>query len=92
MNCYLINSVPRTGFEPAHPCERCHLKAVRLPISPSGQLIKFQGGEDKVFFSTKKLMDQPFVKRKKIVFLQLRHLLKAAYIWQVLSDEALKIS
>jgi site-specific DNA recombinase len=28
--------VPRTGFEPAHPCERCHLKAVRLPISPSG--------------------------------------------------------
>lgn len=30
--------VPRTGFEPAHPCERCHLKAVRLPISPSGQL------------------------------------------------------
>ena len=31
--------VPRTGFEPAHPCERCHLKAVRLPISPSGHLI-----------------------------------------------------
>ena len=28
--------VPRTGFEPAHPCERCHLKAVRLPISPPG--------------------------------------------------------
>ncbi len=28
--------VPRTGFEPAHPFERCHLKAVRLPISPSG--------------------------------------------------------
>lgn len=30
--------VPRTGFEPAHPCERCHLKTVRLPISPSGQM------------------------------------------------------
>ena len=29
--------VPGTGFEPAHPCERCHLKAVRLPISPPGQ-------------------------------------------------------
>ncbi len=32
----LSTLVPRTGFEPAHPCERCHLKAVRLPISPSG--------------------------------------------------------
>jgi hypothetical protein len=32
--------VPRTGFEPAHPCERCHLKAVRLPISPSGHCIQ----------------------------------------------------
>ena len=32
------SSVPRTGFEPAHPCERCHLKAVRLPISPPGHL------------------------------------------------------
>jgi hypothetical protein len=29
--------VPGTGFEPAHPFERCHLKTVRLPISPSGQ-------------------------------------------------------
>ncbi len=28
--------VPRTGFEPAHPCERCDLNTVRLPISPSG--------------------------------------------------------
>jgi hypothetical protein len=36
-NFGLSISVPRTGFEPAHPCERCHLKAVRLPISPSGQ-------------------------------------------------------
>ncbi len=30
--------VPRTGFEPAHPCGRCDLNTVRLPISPSGQL------------------------------------------------------
>ncbi len=30
------SKVPGTGFEPAHPCERCHLKAVRLPISPPG--------------------------------------------------------
>ena len=30
------NQVPRTGLEPAHPCECCHLKAVRLPISPPG--------------------------------------------------------
>ena len=36
-------SVPGTGFEPAHPCERCHLKAVRLPISPPGL---FQDGKD----------------------------------------------
>jgi hypothetical protein len=28
--------VPGTGFEPAHPCERCDLNTVRLPISPSG--------------------------------------------------------
>ena len=28
--------VPRTGFEPAHPCERCDLNTVRLPISPPG--------------------------------------------------------
>jgi site-specific DNA recombinase len=35
-NCLKSHSVPRTGFEPAHPFERCHLKAVRLPISPSG--------------------------------------------------------
>ena len=31
------NYVPRTGFEPAHPCERCDLNTVRLPISPPGQ-------------------------------------------------------
>ena len=34
----LSTSVPRTGFEPAHPCERCDLNTVRLPISPSGHL------------------------------------------------------
>ncbi len=28
--------VPRTGFEPAHPFERCDLNTVRLPISPPG--------------------------------------------------------
>jgi hypothetical protein len=31
------NMVPGTGFEPAHPFERCHLKTVRLPISPPGR-------------------------------------------------------
>ena len=30
--------VPGTGFEPAHPFERRHLKTVRLPISPFGQV------------------------------------------------------
>ncbi len=29
--------VPKTGFEPAHPFGRYHLKVVRLPISPPGQ-------------------------------------------------------
>ena len=29
--------VPETGFEPAHPFGRHHLKVVRLPISPPGQ-------------------------------------------------------
>ncbi len=33
----LSTSVPGTGFEPAHPFERRHLKTVRLPISPPGQ-------------------------------------------------------
>jgi site-specific DNA recombinase len=33
----LSTLVPRTGFEPAHPCERCDLNTVRLPISPPGQ-------------------------------------------------------
>ncbi len=37
----LSTSVPRTGFEPAHPCERCDLNTVRLPISPSGQFKPF---------------------------------------------------
>jgi hypothetical protein len=32
--------VPRTGFEPAHPCERCDLNTVRLPISPPGHLFR----------------------------------------------------
>jgi len=28
--------VPRRGLEPPRPCERQHLKLVRLPIPPSG--------------------------------------------------------
>jgi len=28
--------VPRTGIEPAHPCERQILSLLRLPIPPSG--------------------------------------------------------
>ena len=35
---YTFRIVPRTGFEPAHPCERCDLNTVRLPISPPGHL------------------------------------------------------
>ena len=32
--------VPKTGFEPAHPFGRHHLKVVRLPISPPGQILR----------------------------------------------------
>jgi hypothetical protein len=32
-------SVPGTGFEPAQPFGCCHLKTVRLPISPPGLLL-----------------------------------------------------
>ena len=38
IKAFNIYQVPRTGLEPAHPCECCHLKAVRLPISPPGLL------------------------------------------------------
>ena len=41
---YKANNVPRTGFEPAHPCERCDLNTVRLPISPPGHSGLFQIG------------------------------------------------
>ena len=34
-----LDHVPETGFEPAHPFGRHHLKVVRLPISPPGQTI-----------------------------------------------------
>lgn len=34
------NQVPETGFEPARRCQRYHLKVVRLPISPPGQLLR----------------------------------------------------
>ena len=30
--------VPRRGLEPPRPCERRHLKTVRLPIPPSGHM------------------------------------------------------
>ena len=30
--CFIPCMVPGTGLEPANPCECCHLKAVRLPI------------------------------------------------------------
>ena len=30
--------VPKTGFEPARRFQRYHLKVVRLPISPPGQV------------------------------------------------------
>ena len=30
--------VPRTGIEPAHPCEYQILSLARLPIPPSGQI------------------------------------------------------
>ena len=40
--------VPRTGFEPAHPCERCDLNTVRLPISPPGQKKKIESGKLKI--------------------------------------------
>ena len=43
-NFDLSTLVPRTRFELAHPFERCHLKAVRLPISPSGlEKLKVKG-------------------------------------------------
>ena len=35
-NCLYTSSVPRTGIEPAHPCERQILSLLRLPIPPSG--------------------------------------------------------
>ena len=35
-DCLKPHSVPRTGIEPAHPCERQILSLLRLPIPPSG--------------------------------------------------------
>ena len=37
-NVALSLTVPRRGLEPPSPCGRYHLKVVRLPISPPGQL------------------------------------------------------
>jgi site-specific DNA recombinase len=36
-NCLKSNSVPRTGFEPAHPFGHHHLKVACLPVSTPGQ-------------------------------------------------------
>lgn len=36
-DCQNLLSVPRTGIEPAHPCERQILSLLRLPIPPPGQ-------------------------------------------------------
>gem|GEM_PF-1702484 len=44
--------VPRTGFEPAHPCGRCDLNTVRLPISPPGHLC-FQERKSRDFLLNK---------------------------------------
>ena len=38
LNTYKAINVPGTGFEPAQPFGCCHLKTVRLPISPPGQV------------------------------------------------------
>src|SRR5438067_5728351 len=40
--------VPRRGLEPPRPCERQHLKLVRLPIPPPGHVreINVVGGGD----------------------------------------------
>ena len=37
---YMEFWVPKTGFEPARRFQRYHLKVVRLPISPPGQVYK----------------------------------------------------
>ena len=36
--------VPRRGLEPPRPCERQHLKLVRLPIPPPGHRVVFSAG------------------------------------------------
>jgi hypothetical protein len=35
--------VPGRGLEPPRPCERQHLKLVRLPIPPSGHMMRGAG-------------------------------------------------
>lgn len=34
--CFYIFVVPKTGLEPAQPCDHCHLKAARLPFRHLG--------------------------------------------------------
>ena len=41
-NFDLSTLVPETGFEPARRFQRHHLKVVRLPISPPGQVLGWQ--------------------------------------------------
>ena len=36
LDCLCARLVPRRGLEPPRPCERQHLKLVRLPIPPPG--------------------------------------------------------
>ncbi len=44
INCKAFKfSVPGTGIEPAHPCERQILSLLRLPIPPPGPLL--EGGQ-----------------------------------------------
>ena len=51
--------VPETGFEPARPFERYHLKVVRLPISPPGHA-PFWGGKSTNYFGKTILNVVPF--------------------------------
>ena len=40
-DCLCVSLVPRRGLEPPRPCERQHLKLVRLPIPPPGHIQAF---------------------------------------------------
>ena len=57
--------VPKTGFEPAHPFGRYHLKVVRLPISPPGQVRGFK--DFKVSEVSKDSEFQEFIERASLL-------------------------